>query len=181
MLTDILQVYQDQCLIYFSSCGIILENSMYYSHKRNMELLIQNNFKKYIIVRLPQVIGKSNNNSTLINFLFNSIKNNIKIQLYNNATRYFIETEDLVLIFKNLIENKNNYNKIHDIAIPIKYTIFEIVSTLEKILNINSDFEIVNGGVDYNLKLSTVENILQNLNFVYNKSYLEKSILKSLL
>jgi nucleoside-diphosphate-sugar epimerase len=146
-----------------------------------MELLIQNNFKQYIIVRLPQVIGKSNNNSTLINFLVNSIKNNIKIQLYNNATRYFIETEDLVLIFKNLIKNKNNYNKIHDIAIPIKYTIFEIVSTLEKILNINSDFEIVNGGVDYNLKLSTVENILQNLNLVYNKSYLEKSILKSLL
>ena len=46
--------------------------------KYNVKYKIQNNFKKYIIVRLPQVIGKSNNNSTLINFLFNSIKNNIK-------------------------------------------------------------------------------------------------------
>ena len=170
----------EKCLVYFSSCGVIAENSQYYTHKKTMELLVQNNFKKYIILRLPQVIGKSKNNSTLINFLTNSIENYTKIQLFNNATRYFIEVNDLLSIFNYLIQNNENFNKIHNIAIPIKYTIFEILNIIENILKKNANYDIIEGGTDYTLDLRYINNILYNLNLHYDKNYLKISLLKNI-
>jgi nucleoside-diphosphate-sugar epimerase len=133
-----------------------------------------------MILRLPQVIGKSNNNLTLINYFVNSINNYHNIYLQKNATRYFIEIQDLVLIVEKISNNENNFNKIHNIAIPIKYTILEIINTLEKILRKKAKFEFVEGGINYTLDIIAIENILQNVGIVYDRTYLEKSLFKVL-
>ena len=62
---------QDQTLLYFSTCSIkdpSRNKNFYVKHKLDIENFIKENCKKYLIVRLPEVIGKNTNTNTLANF-----------------------------------------------------------------------------------------------------------------
>jgi nucleoside-diphosphate-sugar epimerase len=63
-------------IVYFSTCSIedpSLENSPYILHKLEMEELVKG-VNDYLIFRLPQLAGKTDNPNTLLNFLYRKIK-----------------------------------------------------------------------------------------------------------
>ena len=171
---------QNHCLVYFSSCGVVSENSNYYLHKKNMENLIINGFNNYLIFRLPQLIGNSNNNNTLLNNFIQSIKDDVTLNIQKNATRYFIEISDLVFLVNEILKNNIFNNNIYNIAIPEKYKILDILSVIETVLNKKATYQIIEGGVDYNVDLTFITNFLSSINFHYDKNYLESSLKKIL-
>ena len=60
-------------VIYISTADVtnnILNKSLYVKNKIQIEKLIKKKFKNYIILRLPQIIGKSKNKNTLINYFY---------------------------------------------------------------------------------------------------------------
>lgn len=69
-----------------------------------MENLVKNNFKKFIIIRLPEIIGLSLNKNNLINFLYSKIKNNKKFTLYFNSKRNILDINDAIKLSLAYIE-----------------------------------------------------------------------------
>lgn len=173
LLLDVKKTSPKNTLIYFSSCAVSLEETEYYVHKRNMESIIKENFDKYIIFRLPQIIGKSNNNKTLLNFLIHAINNKLVFKLQRNATRYFIEINDLVKIVEIIVNSKIYYNNTYNIVIPIKYTISEIVQSVETILQKKAIYDIIDGGTDYSIETEFINAILKENEIIYDKNYLQ--------
>ena len=63
-------------IIYISTADVtnnIVNKSLYVKNKIKIENLIKKKFKNYIILRLPQIIGKNRNMNTLINFFYLNI------------------------------------------------------------------------------------------------------------
>ena len=129
MIYELLQSHENKIFVYFSSCYISSNNAIltpYYLHKLKMEQYILNNHSNYLILRLPQVIGKSNNNNTLINnFIYKANFNEI-INLQKLSNRYFIDIFDISNIIKKLIYLKIK-NEILDIFYPKSYNLIEII------------------------------------------------------
>jgi|694.fasta_scaffold23377_6 UDP-2-acetamido-2,6-beta-L-arabino-hexul-4-ose reductase len=176
LLLDVKKLSKNNTLIYFSSCAVSLEETEYYVHKRNMESIIKDNFDNYIIFRLPQIIGKSNNNKTLLNFLIHSVNNKLFFKVQRNATRYFIDINDLVKIVQIIVDRKLYYNNTYNIVIPIKYTISEIVQSVETILQKKAIYDIIDGGTDYSIETNFITAILKENDITYDKNYLENCL-----
>ena len=108
----------NQIFIYFSSCSIFdpsKKNSLYVKHKLKIENIIRNH-NNYYIFRLPNIIGKSSNNFTLINNLIHKLNNNQKIQVLFKARRNIIDILDAVKLVDLILKKSQSNNKTINIA-----------------------------------------------------------------
>lgn len=155
---DLLSKYfnSNSRLVYFSTCSVYdpsLSNSLYIAHKLNMERIIKENFKNYIIFRLPNVIGKCDNNHTSFNFFKNRIKKGLNIIVHEKATRYFIDSEDLGLLLPKFI----NINAKEDLAQTInvvfdnKIYIKDLVRIMEELIGKKVVKDYIDMGSDYDV------------------------------
>ena len=105
---------KSKILVYISTCSFFdpsRKKTAYVKHKLNMENLIKKNFKKFIIVRFPEVVGFNKNKNNLINFLYQKINNNKKFKLRSNSKRNIIDIDDAVKLCLNFIKNIKNFKK----------------------------------------------------------------------
>jgi len=153
----LLQLYEkefDKKLVYFSTCSIFdktLVNSEYVKHKIKTEEYIKNNFKNYLIFRLPNIIGETDNQNTSFNYFVNKITKKGIIQIQKSAVRYIMDVDDLTNILPNIIENDAQTNKIMNVCFNNKMSVLEFVKKIESVLNIEVDKTIVPGGCDYKI------------------------------
>jgi len=90
--------------VYFSSIMAPDRANKYFEHKYNMEELVRSLFpEKYLIVRLPQVVGMVKN-TTLFPELVRRIHGGLPVLVQRNATRSLIDIDDVVRITNKLIE-----------------------------------------------------------------------------
>lgn len=90
--------------VYFSSIMAPDRATEYFEHKYNMEQLVRSLFpEKYLIVRLPQVVGQVNN-TTLFPVLVQRIHAGLPVSVQKYATRSLIDIDDVVRITNRLIE-----------------------------------------------------------------------------
>ena len=154
-------------LIYFSTCSIFDTNytgEKYIQHKLNTETLIKNEFKKYSIFRLPNVVGKSNNKHTLFNYITNKIQNEEEIVTFRNCFRYLLDVKDLWWIIRNNLKN-DIINVTLDDPIEVVYLIKRMAACLNKTANIRLE--------NKNDKKYTVSTKLNKI-CGYNNSVIEK-------
>ena len=153
-------------LIYFRTSSLFdkaCQNSPYIKHKINIEKQIQALFSRYIIYRLPILVGKSSNPYTLTNYLYNSIKLGKKIELQVNACRYLIGIDDVVKFVyqtssvNNLIVNLNYDNKLNMV---------NIVAIFEKIIGVKANVVLVDKGDCYTVDNSLFISFLTKNNIV---------------
>ncbi len=91
--------HNDLTFIYFS-CILINDNkykNKYYLHKYEMEKLIKAHTKKYIIFRIPQIVGCGGNSDNLFNYMRDALLSNKTIGI-SGEIRSIIDVEDLVEI-----------------------------------------------------------------------------------
>ena len=141
----------DKKFIYFSTISIddkSLSNSKYINHKINVENIISKNFNNYIIFRLPNIVGNTDNNNTFFNFFKNKIKNNEEIQIQKDAFRYIIDMDDVTKHLQPIIDSKLK-NKTINICFDDKVKMIDLIENFEKIMNVNANKKIVDGGCDY--------------------------------
>ena len=181
---NIINLNSKKILVYFSSLSVInnnLKNDKYVKNKLFIEKFIKKNVKNYLIIRLPQIIGKSSNPHTLTNFLYNKIKNREKFVLWNKASRYLIDIEDIVLILQKILSKNYKINSTMNIANLKANTLLSIVKNFEKILSIKALFK-VKKSENKNVNIKKINpNRLENEKYYIkknNKYYLNKILRK---
>ena len=112
LLVNFLKKNSQIKFIYFSTILIDYKNNPYYNHKKQMEDLVKQYSKNYIIFRVPQLIGDSGNSNNLVNYLVNKIKNKESLEIYTNLKRAVIDVEDLVG-FVNYCKDKTSCETIN--------------------------------------------------------------------
>ena len=132
LVHDTILKYPNKLFVYFSTCSIHNNISLYIQHKIEVEKFIIDNSYNYLILRLPIVLGLNQNKNQLISFLFEKNINNEKIEIYKNANRYLIDSNDLPKILEKLIEKKIT-NEIIEIAFNNSIMIDDLLFILEKI------------------------------------------------
>ena len=118
-------------IIYFGSLPN-LSNKIFLEHKGNVENKIKALNKKYIMARLPTVVGKTGNSNNLIPFFVNSLKNSFPVNIHETF-RSVLDVSDLRKIVSHLIsdgfDGEINVNYVELVRIE------NILFMLSKILN----------------------------------------------
>ena len=85
--------------VYFGTCSVAdpdSQNTPYVQHKLAMERLVQAH-PQGLILRLPQVAGKTSNPHTLLNYLYARISRSEKFDLWSRAKRNIIDVAEVAL------------------------------------------------------------------------------------
>ena len=173
----------NQKIIYFSSYLVNFDSYLsrkYYRHKLNIEELIQENFSNFLIFRLPQVVGMTENKNTLTNFLFNSIVTNSTIEVFRNAKRNLVDIDDVVKVV-DFVNNKNIFNnQVVNLIASKNQDIEEIISTFEKVTNKIAHKKLsLNEELDFEIILSErMISVYKFLNIQFDDLYLRQLIEK---
>lgn len=164
-------------VIYFSSYIAEKSTTPYALHKRNMENLIKASCHKFLIIRLPGVVGLTKNN-TLISYFIKMILNNTTIKIQKNAKRHLIDVQDVVRIVDYLIE-LNHLNKTLSIGSSFSISPIEIIQIISNELNNDKvKYEICDGGINQYSNIDFIESILPKDDVIMQKSYNEELIKK---
>lgn len=169
-----------QALIYFGTCSIyspVEKESEYAQHKLKMEKIVQQH-NRHLIFRLSQVVGKARENGTLINFLYQKIKNEESFDLWTLAKRNLIDVEDIVEIVSVIIQEAQSYGKIYDIANEKNISIIDLVTILEKVLKKNAKPNFIDKGDEYIIDTSKIRDYTEKLKIHFLDHYEERIIQK---
>lgn len=173
-------------ITYFSTCSIedsSLINSAYVLHKLEMEQMVKS-VNDYLIFRLPQLAGKTDNPNTLLNFLYYNIKNQKNIKIYRNASRNIIDIDDVQKIVSYIINENLINNSIVNIASPFNELVENLVTNFEVILRKKAIVELINKHSNYKIdsdlsrKYANMTGVIFDENYVFsvlNKYYARKN------
>jgi nucleoside-diphosphate-sugar epimerase len=141
LILETISKNQDKKFIYFSSVLAGVSKNEYYIHNLEMEHLIKDKAKNFIIFKLPQVIGNSGNKNNLINHLVNQIKNDEELTVFINVSRALVDIDDVVKIV-NYCKDKINRRSV-EISHIEKINMVDLCINLGYILNkhINMNFK----------------------------------------
>lgn len=164
--------------VYFGTCSVAdpeSQTSPYVLHKVAMEKLVHTH-KRNLIFRLPQVVGKTPNQYTLLNFLHAKILRSEPFNLWRNAKRNIIDVIDVAIIAEQLIANSLMRNTILNIANLENYPMAEIVTQMEHVVGKRAVYKAVERGSDYYIDTNPILPVLEKVNIKFDNGYLEKVI-----
>lgn len=128
----------DKFLVYFSSYFLNFNDYLkkpYYKHKCEIENIIKLNFKNFKIFRLPQVVGFSKNKTTLANFIYYSILQDVTFTVLTGAVRNLIDIDDVVKVVCYINKNHLFNNNVVNVVGTKNFNIIDVVSCMEDTLN----------------------------------------------
>jgi len=160
-----------------------MKNTGYVKNKLFIENFLKSNVKKLLILRLPQIAGKSNNEYTILNHIYKKIKKKETLVIWKNVERSIIDIDDLLKILKKIFK-KNYYISLKEINIvnPNLIKVLDIVKIFEKLLKLKAIYNLISlknyKHSFYNLLIK--KNIYQKeINKTCkNKNYVKKTIFK---
>jgi nucleoside-diphosphate-sugar epimerase len=173
LLTETIQSFPDKKIIYFSTISLFdpsLTESLYIKHKAGMELILKNRHKNYLILRLPNIVGYSDNPNTLTNYLFHQIKNGISFVLYNKAYRYLMDIDEVVKLCSYLIRNQV-HSSLFNISHNAPISLIDLVDQFEKILDKKAIYTIQEKGAFYSVPEEITTLPLNDMGIVFTKNY----------
>jgi nucleoside-diphosphate-sugar epimerase len=169
-------VATEKKFIYFSSIYQYITNPLYLDHKKKIEHIISSKINNHIIIRLPQIIGNSGNQTNLINFLFQKIRDSEEFDMYQTK-RSLLDIEDLINIIKFLIDSK--YVGVFDVNYIEIINVDKIIEIIENITGKKSIIKsIINMDVNIAENTEYVNKVLKM--YIEEKDYNKKIIAKYL-
>jgi len=142
--------------VYFSTTSIFdsaKSGSQYVNHKINVESIIKESKVNYLIIRLPNLVGASNNPNTLTNFFVDRIRMKRAIKLNFHAIRHLIDVGDLPFILNDIKEKFGKKNLTVDVETDRPLSADKILSMLEVVLNMQADIQHIDAKT-----ISTINN-----------------------
>ena len=151
--------------------------NLYVKNKIKIEKIIKSKLKKYIIIRLPQIIGRSKNPYILSNYLYQKIKFNIPFKAWVNVRRNFLDIDDIKKIITKIINNYSERNLTINILNSKSISVEEIIDKFNLILKRKALFKPVSIK-DYDK--TKIINSKNEKNFIFrtNKNYLTRILKK---
>ena len=181
LLTDTIRKSAGKQLVYFSTCSIYdhsMRNSAYVKHKKKMEEWIMREQDSYIIFRLSNAVGKTNNTNTVVNFFIKKILETQSFSVWKNATRNIIDVDDIYILCNEILQEGSLPNTIVNIASPHNYPVPFIVETIEKHFNTEARYKLVDKGDGPHIDISPVEPLIRKFNINFDQDYLSKLLQK---
>ena len=179
-LKEAMQRNHDKLLVYFSTCSIEDKDicaSLYVQHKLAMEKLISESHEQYLICRLPQAVGRSSTRTTLVNYLYDKIVTNAEFVVWKKTIRYLIDIDDAGRIVSYTIDQDSYRNRTLNVS-ALRYSVEDIVKTLENILKMKARYTLIEKGIPYLIDNSNILSIVKELNIEFNEEYLYHVIKK---
>jgi dTDP-4-dehydrorhamnose reductase len=162
-------ITKNTTLIYFSTISIFDPTKTvtpYIRHKISIERLIQEKAESYLIVRLPILVGRTDNPHTLINYLTNAIREHRPIELHALACRYLLDIDDLIPLLTPYGFDKT-IRLVLNIPGSKKITVPELVNKIQERLQTEGIFTWQNTGACYDIPNDSTETIyLESENYV---------------
>jgi nucleoside-diphosphate-sugar epimerase len=181
LLEQTTQSYPYKTFIYFSTTSIgdaDLSNSPYIAHKIAIENFIKKNTSDFLIFRVSNIAGVSNNPFTLLNyFIFNILQNNV-FTLWKNAYRNIIGIDDMYSIVDFILKGELFLNTVINIANPKNYSVPFIISEIEKYFNKKANFITTDRGNNFSTDVSLIKPIIRKLKIQFNEDYLTSLLQK---
>lgn len=166
--------------VYFGSCAVGNPQEIktpYLAHKAEMESIVLQSGRG-VVLRLPQVVGRSDNIHTLTNFLYRHIVSGEHFTVWSRAERNLIDVEDIVKIASFVIDQKRGYHDMVPVAAFKSTPMPHVVSTFEETLGIKANFSTVDKGVPFPIDTSIVESICHQIDIDLGEGYLERILRK---
>jgi nucleoside-diphosphate-sugar epimerase len=166
--------------VYFSTCSIDdpwSRTTRYVAHKRDMESLVRAH-APFLIVRLPQVAGRTPNPHTLLNHLYARIRRSERFDLWHRASRNVINVDDVASLAVDLLLHERARSETINIANPNNSTMTEIVRTLEHITQRRAICNLLDRGGEYMIDTSRIEASIQRCKIRFDETYLLRTLTK---
>ncbi|WPD22743.1 MAG: NAD-dependent epimerase/dehydratase family protein [Candidatus Electrothrix scaldis] len=180
LLRESLGKYRKQTFVYFSTVSVYdmsAKFSAYVQHKLEMEKIVSDAATAYLIFRLPQVVGQSDNGSTLTNFLYAHIKNGLSFDIWGGAVRYLVDIDDVAKFVSFVIDDAQRSNIVVNMS-TVACKVLDIVTCLEKITGKKAVFKIINRGSEYSPPPMDPLLTASSAGITIDESYTERVLLK---
>jgi nucleoside-diphosphate-sugar epimerase len=172
------QANHADAFVYFGTCSVSdpeAQHTPYVQHKLAMEHLVSAH-PRHLILRLPQVAGRTPNPHTLLNYLYARISRSESFQLWSNAKRNIIDVDDVAAISRQLIASTALRKVTINIANPISYPMKDIVSAMEKAVGKRAVYEVFERGSGYPIDIRPILPVIDAAGVEFGNSYLERVI-----
>ncbi len=176
MINSSAQKEANKIFVYFSTTSVFdteKQHTKYVQEKLKFEQAIASLFSKSIVIRLPIIVGRNNNENQLVGYLLKAIKNNQFIRVHKYASRYLIDVADISVIVKRVIEfykaSKQNGNLTIDICGDQPIPITSIISMLSKATKTEAKIVMEESGTTYFVDNSAIKAIVENQ--ILNKDF----------
>lgn len=166
--------------VYFGTCSVAdpeARDTPYVQHKLAMEQLVSEH-PRNLILRLPQVAGKTPNPHTLLNFLHARISRSEAFCLWSKAKRNIIDVNDMASIACQLIADASARNTTLNIANPENNSIIDIVSAMESAIGKSAIYDIEECGSEYYIDTHAMLSVAEKATVKFGDGYLERVINK---
>lgn len=180
LIKNTISSYPDKIFVYFSTCSIYDSSktgSAYVLHKLKMEQIVKNSCKNFLILRVSNAVGKGGNPNLLMNYILRAVKNNETIDVHTKATRNLIDADDVKNITFDLLD-KNDLNKIINVAYIQNYSIIEILEITERYYNIKLNINLIKSGSGYDINVPDVEEYFIKNNLAQQELYIQNILHK---
>ena len=161
-------------IVYFGTASIYDKAERaraYVRHKLAMEELVTARSAGFIVVRLPQVVGRSANGNTLIEFFRTRILSGEPFQVWSHARRRLIDIDDVGTICRHVIANGHARNSAIDLVPSVSIPAAEIVSELEGILGRIANCTFVPRGGDLEVDTRKMEDLTRQVGLKFDADY----------
>ncbi|MDP2785654.1 MAG: NAD-dependent epimerase/dehydratase family protein [Sulfurimicrobium sp.] len=172
------QTMHVDAFVYFGTCSVAdseARNTPYVQHKLAMEQMVYTH-PRNLILRLPQVAGKTPNPHTLLNFLYARISRSESFNLWSKAKRNIIDVADAAAIAQQLIASSSARNTTFNIANVVNYPMADIVNAMERVVGKRAVYYAVERGSEYLIDTRAIFPVLDKAGVKFGNDYLERVI-----
>jgi nucleoside-diphosphate-sugar epimerase len=144
---------ENTTFVYFSTTSIFdptKQNLPYIRHKKEIEHWILRHARSYLLVRLPIMVGRSENPHTLINYIVSAIIAQRPVSIHALACRHILDIDDLVYLLMPYLSNHSLNIKINILGseqLPVP----KLVMGLEQVLGKRGQFTWIQEGACYDV------------------------------
>ncbi|SDS00881.1 Nucleoside-diphosphate-sugar epimerase [Halopseudomonas xinjiangensis] len=172
---------QGRRLVYFGTCSVHdpeLHDSPYTQHKLRMEELAKQS-ARYAIFRLPQVVGPTQNQHTLTNYVRTMIMSGQPFTVWRGARRNIIDVTDVARIAHVMLDDAPADSCFTvNIANPRSIAVTELVHTFETVLGKKGTYTVVEGGGAYEIDTSRSSEAAVRAGINFDTHYVENVLRK---
>lgn len=166
--------------VYFGSCGVATEEAeltAYMQHKKRMESIVLAS-PGGLVLRLPQVVGCTENHHTLTNFLRDRITTGEHFTVWGNAERNLIDIDDISAIGAALARETTENASAISIAAEKSLPMCEIVKIFERVLGKHANYSLLEKGAAMDIDTARIREVSARLGIHLGDGYVENIVRK---
>lgn len=167
-------------VVYFGSCGVIAAErdlNPYMRHKMDMESCVLDS-PRGLVLRLPQVVGTTDNPHTLTNYIREKIVTGETFTIWSKAQRNLVDVDDIAAIGADLIRKHHGEPRAVSIASPQSLPMPDIVAIFERVLQRTARYVIEDKGSPLQIDASEAIETAAALGIDMGPGYVERVLRK---